>query len=491
MTQSVGGEVKVITKHSLIYGLSNVLDRVIGFLMLPVYTRFLTPADYGVMELIFTTTNLLSMVIGIGIQSAVSRYYFEYSDDANRKKVVSTAFMGYGGVIILGVLILLPFSKFMATYILGKPEYTYYFIIALIAMALDMLIQIVYSYIRAQLKSLLMLILSISRTVLALSLNIYFIVFLHKGVTGILLSTLIANAAVTVFAIYYVLKNCGIKIDIKILGKMLNFGLPLIPSNISAYVVQASDRYFINSYADLTTTGLYSLGYKFGTLINQFVTSPFIQIWGPRRFEYFQKENSEKIYARIFTYFSALCLFVGLLISLLSKEAIQLVAAESFWPAHKIVPIITLSYIIFSFHFHFNVGIMMKNATKYIAYVNIITAVINLILNYFLIRYFSVWGAAVVTLICMILKVVLTWHFANRLHPIHMEWSRLSVLFITAFVLYFAGIFISSSSIVLNIITKLLIGLSYPFILYIIQFFDEGEMQKIKHIIATRKLSFD
>jgi len=239
----------------------------------------------------------------------------------------------------------------------------------------------------------------------------------------------------------------------------------------------------------MSITGLYSLGYKLGTLTNQFVTSPFVQIWGPRRYEHFNKGDSEKIYARIFTYFIFINLLAGLGISLYSKEAIQIMADQSFWPAYKIVPIVALSYIILSFNYHFNVGIIMKKATKYIAYANISNGILNLILNFILIKRYNVWGAAYATLICFTYKVAITHFFANRLYKIVTEWRRLLLLFGLAILCYLLSLSITTDMLLLDLTLKTLLFAAYPALLYYSRFFDENERKKIKRLLKTRKLT--
>jgi O-antigen/teichoic acid export membrane protein len=272
---------------------------------------------------------------------------------------------------------------------------------------------------------------------------------------------------------------------------MVKFGLPLIPSNIGGYVVHASDRYFIKQYANLTLTGLYSLGYRFGALVNEFVASPFIQIWLPRRFEFFNRDDTEQIYARIFTYYVTVSLFVGLQISLLSKDIIKIMTTQPFWPAYKVVPIIVLSYIIFSFHYHFSVGVFMKKATKYVAYVNIANGILNIILNFALIPKYNIWGAAYATLICFIFKAILTYYYSNRFFKIHMEWRRVSLLFLTAFAVYIPVIYIDTGSPWFNLATKSILGCGYIVVLFMIRFFTQDEVARIKHIVRTRKIDFE
>jgi O-antigen/teichoic acid export membrane protein len=491
MAESVANEAKLIARHSVIYGLANVLDRIVGFVMLPVYTHFLTPADYGVMELIYLTTSLISLVIGLGVEAAVSRFYYDYKTDDERKVVISTSIIGYGIIISAVTLILLPFSGLMSRLVLDSPEYSSFFAIAILTLGAGFILPIIYTYMRVRQKSIQYMTTKVAMTVLILGMNIYFVVYAKQGVFGILLSNLLGQLAFMVVLGVLTLNYTGLKINYHLLKEMLKFGLPLIPSSISAYIVQASDRYFVKQYADLSATGLYSLGYKMGTLINQFVTSPFIQVWNYRRLEFFEKGDSEKIYARIFTYFCVISLFVGLLISLLAKEIIHFMADEAYWSAYKIVPIIVLSYIIFSFHYHFSVGIMMKKATKYIAYVNVANGIINLILNFILIKRYTIWGAAVATLLCFIFKVAMTYYYSNRIYKIQMEWRRIILLFMTAFAIYFMAFQIDTGSIWLDILVKSGIGICFPIILYITRFFTDEELKRFRHIVKTRKLEFD
>jgi O-antigen/teichoic acid export membrane protein len=490
MAASVAKEAKIIARHSVIYGLSNVLDRVVSFIMLPIYTRLLTPADYGVLELIYMTMNVISLVVGLGVESAVVRFYFDYKEESKRKTVISSAIVGYGAIVLFFTLAILPFSGLLAGIVLDSSEQAPLFVVSLITLGLNMILPIVYAYLRAEQKSFRYMITKLLMTITTLGLNIYFVVYAGLGVYGILLASLIAFIVFTVGMVGWTLVRTGLNIDWKLIKEMLKFGMPLIPSNISAYIVHASDRYFIKAYSDLTLTGLYSLGYKIGTLVNQFVASPFIQIWSPRRMEYFDRPDSERIYARIFTYFCILSFYVGLMISLLSKEVIQFMAAEEFWPAYKVVSIVVLAHIIFSFHFHFSIGIMMKKATKYIAYVNVANGVLNLILNFILIKRYDIWGAAVATLICFIFKVALTYYYSNRFYKISMEWRRLAYLCGVALGMYFLAFQISTGSIWIDIIIKGSIGMTYPIVLYLIGFFTDDELKRLKHVIKTRKLEF-
>jgi O-antigen/teichoic acid export membrane protein len=491
MAESVAKEAKLVARHAGIYGLANVMERAVGFVMIPVYTRYLMPADYGILELIYLTTSIISLVIGMGIESAVSRFYFDFKDERSRGLVFSSAAVGYGGFSIVVILLFLPFSKILAGEVLDSSDNALWFQIALVTLCFSFVMPIAMAYLRVRQQSTMVMVTQVLKTLLTLGLNIYFVVTLEMGVTGILLASLIAAAVFTVLLMAYTLSKTGLRVDFKLLMNMARFGLPLIPSNIAAFMVQASDRYFIKEYASLSLTGIYSLGYKFGTLVHQFVTAPFIQIWIPRRFEYFGRADTEHIYARIFTYFCAVSVMGGLMISLVSREVIMIMATEPYWPAYKIVPIVVLAYIAFSFHYHFNIGILMTKQTKYVAYINIANGILNLVLNFIFISRYDMWGAAIATLICFVFKAVMTYHISNRMHKIHIEWRRVIILFAAGFALYFSGIMIATGALWLDLGLKIMVGLSYPLALYLMRMFDDSEIDRLKKIIKTRTLNVE
>lgn len=491
MNTSVSGEVKLLARHGSIYGLANVMDRLVSFLMIPIYTRYLTPSDYGVLELIYMTSNLIAMVIGMRIENAVSRFYFDYEDQANRNKVISSGFLGYGGLAVLLVLALVPFSGVFARLILDSTDYASYFTVSLLTLAIGMVIPIGNAYFRTRMESKLFLFYRLLSTVLTLGLNIYFVVVVEWGVYGILVATLLAHVIVGVIMSVQILGRTGLAVDFKLVWEMVKFGLPLIPSNISAYIVHASDRYFIKEYVNIGSAGLYSLGYKIGGLVNQFVTAPFNLVWTPRRFETFSRADSERIYARIFTYFVTTALFMGLMISVLAKEIIKIMATEPFWPAYKVVPVIVLAYTIFSFHYHFNIGIMMEKKTKYLAYVNVSNGALNLALNFALIPPFGVWGAAWATVLCFVFKVWMTHYYSNRFFPIQVEWRRVITLFGTAISLYLITLLIDTGSIYLDGAIKAAIGLCYAAILWFTPFFSAEEKKTLRRMLKKRKLEVE
>lgn len=495
----VAAELKVVSKHSSVYGLANLLNRIVSFLLLPLYTRYLTPADYGTLDLLYFATAFIGMIVDMGIGTSLSRFYFDSEDQKERNLAVSSAFYGFGvgsGILILFFVAISGFLSdlvFRATsrmnfviWILSRlsdatpiplpHNYTGLLILSLAGLSLDIFVNVSYNYMRIRQQSIRLTVVALSRLVMQIGLNVLFIVGLGWGVAGILASAVIVNGVLVAYLVPATLREVGAHFSWPKLKGMIIYGLPLIPSNILAYIVNVSDRFFVNAYVGLTQTGLYTLGYRFGILVNEFVSSPFGQIWVPRRFEMFQKEDSERIFARIFTYFTGALLFVGLGISVATKDVIKIMSEEAFWDAYLVVPIIVLSYIVSSFQMHFNVGILFKKKTKYLMYINFVTGGINIVLNFVMISRWGMWGAAWATLICFVIKVALIYVVGNRLVKITIEWARVLKLTAIAAALYVLITPIETGSAVLNLAIKCLLCLIYPFALYAVKFFEPGEL---------------
>lgn len=490
MKLKVGSESKLLVKHSLIYGLGNLLNSIVSLLLLPVYTRFLTPHDYGIKELVGLTTDVAGILLATTISSALYRFYFEYDNEKDRCEVISSAILAVGGIGLVGLVCLFLASRPLAGMVLDSPELSYFFMISFSSMWFQSLNSIGYDYLRAQQRSLQFILCSFGKLILAIILNIYFICILKIGVLGVLLSTLITSVLMTSVLTVPLLFRVGFSFSKEKISEMVRFGLPMISSQLGAFIVHLSDRFFIKNYCSIADAGLYSLGYRFGSLPANFVSSPFNQSWMPRRFELCKQEGAEKIFGRIFTYFLALMFCACLAVSMLAREVLELIADPAYWSASAIVPIIALGTTVFTFHYHFNIGILIEKKTKYLAYINSSNAVIVIGLNFLLIPKYGVYGAAFATLIAFTYKAIATYWLGNRYYSIHFEFARIAHLLLASVSLFMISFFIPFDHLLVRIAIKSILLILYPIILLLTGFFTDNEREKIKSVIAKRSIFF-
>lgn len=432
----LGREIKTLLRHGSVYGLASILSRIIGFLMIPLYTHYLTPGDYGINELVGITIEIAGIVLGLGVAGAVYRFYYEGDDEAQRKLVMSTACIGVPVLSFAVLAALGTQSKFLASLVLEDGSQWKYIVMAFGTLWCNQLVNMVYTYLRLTQASAKYLYLSIAKLVTALSLNIFFIAGLKWGVMGLFVSNLLTAAIFAVITYPLLLKRVGYGFSGAAAKNMLRFSLPIIPANLASLAVNASDRYFIKAFFSIAEAGIYGLGYKLGNVVFYLIRVPFMQIWEPRRYALYRDSAPVDIYAKVATYFVGLMVFAGLGVSVFVHDVIKLISPPDYWASANYVPAIVVCYIIYALDHHVAFGILVEKKTEYWTYVNLSMGAINLGLNFVLIARYGIWGAVLATFLSLLYKVVMLHVIARRFLKIPFEWGRMSGMLASAMFLY-------------------------------------------------------
>ena len=482
----ISKEIKFLLTHSSIYGLGTVTSRLVAFLLLPLYTRYLTPKDYGILELIDITTGTIALVVSLGIIRSMSRFYYDEKDLNNRNIVVSTSYVVYASIAILCSFFLFSFTDFIAEISLKSRSYGNFFTISFISMLLGGLIDIGVMYLRLIKKSYIYISITISRLFILIFLNILLIAHFRMGVLGILYSSLITRTLFSVIITTAIVYRTGLVFSLKLARDLLKFSLPLIPANILNWLVNKSDRYFILYYISVGDTGIYALAQKLGSAIHSLITRSFLMTFGPRRFEIINRnpENTPHILNKIFTYYTFIMVFIGLSLSVLVPEILRLMTTPKFYAAGPLVPLVVLSMVIFGLRYHFEFGILWSKKTQYYAYINGLTSFINVGLNFLLIPNFGIWGAVFASLIAITIHSILLYLISNRLYPIPFEFFRVLKMFSLACFFFAISIFISTSSIFIDIALKIGLILGFSATLVGLNIFTQEEKSKLRDMLS-------
>ncbi|MFZ5568862.1 MAG: lipopolysaccharide biosynthesis protein [Thermodesulfobacteriota bacterium] len=487
-TSGLGYQIRKLGTHGAIYGLGSISNKLIGFLLIPLYTHFLTPEDYGVLQLISLTIEVVSVIIGLRLAATVFRFYHETDQDNRRKEVVGTAMTG---VIIMATILITPLlatSPWTAALILKDDSQAILLFIAFISLWIQLPISVVNSYIQVKERSLLFVGVSLSRLIAGASLNIYFVAVAKIGVIGILLSTLIVDIITGLLLFPYVIRENGLHFSRPLFIKMLRFSAPLIPSSLASMVTHASDRYFISGYLSLADTGIYSLGYKMGNSIHSLFYVPFSQVWNARRFAIEKDPDAKKIYAKVFTYFISAMFFIGLGMSLFATEIVMLMSPSKYWEAARIIPLIVLCYIVYAMEDHVSTGLWLKKKTERIATVTMATAGINLGLNFLLIPRFGMYGAVMSTLISFVSRNLGLYLMARKVYPIPFEWMKLLGVFTLCLLLYLFSETLMGVELFMRTASKIGLWFAYP-VAFITIFVGKTERQNaldgLKSLLTT------
>ncbi len=413
--------------HGLMYGLGTVLAKLIGFVMIPLYTRVLAPTDYGVLELLSMTTDVIAMVAGLGLTWSVTRYYYAYDGPAERNAVVSSAVILVALLFGTATALTLPWAGRLAALVLGDRQYAGLVRLALLAFFIYSFLEIPLAYLRARQASKHVVLVSLARLVLALTLNIVFLVGLRLGVAGVLYSTIIASALTAAYLLTVTLRETGLTFSQPIARKLMGYGAPIVAADLGSFILHYSDRYFLRAYDSLASVGLYSLAYKFAMLLSLFIATPFSQIWAPKVLEIERAEGAsgKAIVRRILSYYNLVLVTAALGASLLAGDAIRLMASPEFHAAERTIPVLCLGMLFFGYRQVSYVGAAIRERSDLIAFGTVVGAVVALAANFLLIPRWGAMGAAVATVIAFAADFAVVMICSERVYPLGLPVARL------------------------------------------------------------------
>ncbi len=413
-----------VFKHTLfrngfLYTASNVIRNAIPFFLLPVLTRYLTPADYGVVATFQVLLAVAMVFVGLRLSGAVSVNFFKLSREelkvyiANVIFIETVAFFLIVGIIYFCAGYLSVFLKFPRNWLL---------IVVVIAFSRSIL-TINLSLWQAEQKVLSYGMFQILQTVVDVGLSLFFVAVLGWKWQGRLSGVLASSAVFAFLGVVIICKRKYIRLSFNKahISNALFFGIGLIPAALGGWIITGIDRIFINSMVGVSATGIYVVGYQVGLIIS-ILAIAFNQTWAPFLFEKLKEDNYStklKIVKFTYLYFITITAF-ALIVSFFAPVFLRVFVGKSFQPAYKYVLWIALGYAANGMYFMVVNYIFYVEKTYLLSLPIFSSAIANVILNYFLIKANGPIGAAQATTISFFLSFVLTWFLSARVYK--MPW---------------------------------------------------------------------
>ena len=451
-----------VARHTVVYGLGILLTKGISFILLPLYTRYLTPADYGVMALVEMTLDVISIVGGANLALGVFRFYHKATTEEDRNTVIATAFMLLSAsYLIAGGAAWLAAGK-LSELVFATPEYTGIIRLAAANLMLQSTLAVPFSVIRVRDRSTFFVLASAGRLTLQLSLNIYMLVYLGMGVRGIFISNLIATAVLGSGLTIWMIRSTGLRPSNQYFGELLRYGLPLVVMQLALFAGTFGDRYFLQANATTADVGIYSLAYQFGFLLGMIGTWPFEQVWGPKRFEIAKRDDRDEILADGFVYANLLLVTVAVGISVLVKDVLTVMTTPQFHEAWILVNPILVAYAFQGWCGIHDIGILVREKTTYLSVANWIAAAIAIAGYALLIPAYGGMGAAFATLISFAIRWILTYTMAQRLWYVRYDWAPVLRLVLVAGLVCIAAFFLPIDNVWMSLgVRVVLIGVYF------------------------------
>jgi O-antigen/teichoic acid export membrane protein len=428
-------EIKQLGKQTFIYGLGSVASSAINFLLLPVYTRLLTTADYGMLDLLTSFSAIVSLFFAAGISTALFKVYFrDCATEQEKKKCISSAiiFLMASGFFVFSMICLN--LDFISKLLLGDAKHHHYILIVSATMVFNVLISIPMAVFRAKDKPKRFVLLTTSQLLMNILLNILFVVQFRWGIMGVLYAGIISSGTICLSMIPYLIWQNGINLSLPLLKKMLVFGIPLIPVGAGLWIINLSNRYFMKSFLDFNQIGIFALGYRLGMIIQILIVNPLQIAWPPFMFKMATKEDAKQLYARAFKFYVLLATFLSFLLSIFSIDIVRIMSSPAFTSAYKVVPYLAFANAIYGIHVILLSGLWIKEKISEYPVTVMAAAGVNVVLNYFLIPRLLITGAALAVLGSYFVMSFSIYLMAQKYYPVpYLSWKTARLILITVF----------------------------------------------------------
>lgn len=406
-------------KNSFVYTSSSVIRNAIPFFLLPVLTRYLTPTDYGTVATFEVLLTIAVVFVSLNMHGAVAVNFFKICKQELEVYIGNVVFILFiSFVLTFSIVYILktPFSN-----LIKFPEG--WLPIIVVTALFQSVFTITVTLWQVEQKPLPYGIFQISQTVLNVTLSLIFVIALNWQWQGRLLGIIIASIIFGFISLFIVYRRKYIKLSFNkvYIKDALLFGIPLIPHALGGWIMTSIDRFFINSMVNVAETGIYTVGYQVGMIIYLLATS-FNQAWSPFLFEKLKENNNvTKIRIVKFTYlYNVGIIVLALALSLVAPWFLEFFVSKGFQGAYKYVFWIALGYAANGMYFMVVNYIFYVKKTHILAWITFISAGINVILNYFLIKANGAIGAAQATTVSFFVSFILTWILSARVYK--MPW---------------------------------------------------------------------
>jgi len=474
---------KRLIKGSGIYALGKISPKAISILLIPVYTRFLSTSDYGIVAVVSVITNIMIIILSMGLTASVERHYFDYDEE-------SEEFKDYLGTIIIFYL-LVGFSIIVGLTFFGKPifenlfskvPFSPYIKFALWTSLFISFGNIILNLYRAKERASVYVSLRVTSFLLTTGLIIFFVVVLREGALGKIRGAFYASLVFFVIYLFLTIEKANITLSKSKLLNALTFGLPLVPHALSSLILSSADRILLERLSTLSEVGLYNVGYQLGQAFSLIMTS-IDYAWGPIYYN-IAKNKVEHEAKRIFSRMATLYITFGSIlvagVILFSRALVYFLVAESFHAAYRVIPVISAGYLIHIIYLVSIRSLYLKKRTFIIAPITGLAAIINIGLNILWIPEYGMMGAAYATLISFLIQTILIHIFAQRIYRIPYEYRNLSMIIAFVGGIFFINYSLDFKDILVSLIVKFLIFLSFIMILFLFRIISLDEIRKIK-----------
>jgi len=383
-----------IVKNTFFYAVGELLPKVVSLLLLPVYTRFLTPEDYGIISYTQTIITFLAVLGTFALNTYVLRFYFIHKDENERRTLFGTIqlFVVFLNVIIL-LMAFLVMPSIIDHYHIQVPWYPY-FLLAFIINFLDCFSIIPMVVYRIRQEAVKFVILGLSRTILTVLLTLYLVVYLKSGLIGTFQAQLYVNVPYLFVYLVVMHKYARWQIKWQYIKEGLNFSAPLISGTICYMLLSVSDRIILERNVSIGDLGIYNIACQMSLALSIVIRSGYRSV-EPIIFQEYGKAGYYQFIRKIQSVFFCSIYVGAMIIALFSQEIFQLMTTEAFYNGYLLVPALIVGVIMTGQNMIYGGVLQGEGRTKLQGLATLVGAIVSVVVNLTLIPLYGIYAAAV------------------------------------------------------------------------------------------------
>ena len=465
-----------------LYSIAMFTQRIGGFIMLPIVTRGLSPAEYGISGVLEQIGVVLSLLLGSGFAWSLGYFYFKADSDQARRNVVGSILAGSAILGFLVALVCWPLAGPISRLVFKSDVATGYLRLTLAGMPVGFALEALFGWARVANRPGAYLWGSLLRLGMTMAGVIVFLTILRLHIWGMMFSTLAAMSAAAFALTAYCLRTFRPRFDASLLPGIAKFALPLGISALGSFVVNFGDQLILPGYVSRADVGTYVLAYKIGMLIYAFVYSPFHVYWSAQVYDIMKRDDAGIVFARLFTYLAGSLSFCAIGLLAFTVPLMRILPAD-YRTAFPIIPVIVVAYCFRAAGEFVRLLFMAEGRPAYDAATNWIGSAVCLVGYFGLIPKWGIWGAAIATVFSFALIASISFFWTYRLRPYRMELMRLTKVGVAAAAGVALLMFLPASSLPGEVVRAVTSLAAFPALLMSQRFFTPGEVEVARNAL--------
>lgn len=425
--------IRSFLKDSAIYTIPTFVSRGLSFLLVPLYTRVLSPSDYGSLDLLVAFAAIINLTIALEVSQGVARFYAAEKNPQRKVAYASSAFWFTLVCYSLFALIALFLTRHLAGTIMGQPGLEIAYKIGVTHIWANGLFYLIQNQFRWELRSRNYAGVSLLMSLVTAVVSVWLTYFLRWGLEGLLLGMVTGSLSGSLLGLWWLRDSFKFQFDVARLGEMLSFSSPLVFSGIAVWISQYTDRIMINHYLSANEVGLYGIGFRLSSIAG-LVMVGFQGALTPLVYAHYHEADTPRQMALIFRLFLMFALLMFLGLSLFAKDILRLFTTEPFYGGSVVVVYLVPAILLAQMSI-FAPGIDIAKQTHLHIWINAGGALLNITLNYFLIPLLGIVGAGLATLVsylCVFMTYII---LSQRFYKVPHQWVQIVMAIIFSVIL--------------------------------------------------------